>query len=55
MSARFGVNFGTVRVHADAAADAAAKSLGARAFTFGSHVAFGRNAWPLHSARCSQA
>jgi Domain of unknown function (DUF4157) len=37
---RFGRSFDTVRVHADARADAAARSVQARAFTFGSDVVF---------------
>ncbi len=37
---RFGRDFGHVRVHADAPADAAARSLGAAAFTLGAEIAF---------------
>jgi hypothetical protein len=40
MEGRLGHDFGDVRVHADAAADAAAGSLGAAAFTLGSRVVF---------------
>jgi hypothetical protein len=41
MGSAFGYDFGAVRVHADASAAAAAQSLNARAFTLGTHVAFG--------------
>ena len=37
---RFGDSFAAVRVHADSAADAAARAVNARAFTAGSHVVF---------------
>ncbi|MCG8419787.1 MAG: DUF4157 domain-containing protein [Proteobacteria bacterium] len=37
---RFGVDFGHVRVHADARGDRAARSMNARAFTMGSDVVF---------------
>lgn len=36
----FGTSFADVRLHADAAADAAARAIGARAFTFGTHIGF---------------
>ena len=39
---RFGHSFAAVRVHADSAADAAARAVNARAFTAGSHVVFTR-------------
>ncbi len=38
---RFGRGFGDVRVHADPAAAASARSVGALAYTVGSHVVFG--------------
>ena len=38
---RFGVGLGGVRLHRDAAAEAAASAVGARAFTVGEHVFFG--------------
>ncbi|MEK6210041.1 MAG: DUF4157 domain-containing protein [Pseudomonadota bacterium] len=38
---RFGQDLGQVRVHTDAAAAASARSLGARAYTFGRDIAFG--------------
>lgn len=41
MSARFGFDFGQVRVHSDAAAASLAESAGARAYTIGSDVVFG--------------
>jgi len=47
---RFGADFSRVRIHADPGAAAAAASLGARAFTFGSHIAFGHDAWLLAMA-----
>ncbi|WP_409180837.1 DUF4157 domain-containing protein [Amycolatopsis sp. VS8301801F10] len=40
LSARFGQDFSTVRVHADSRAADAARALGARAYTIGSHIAF---------------
>ena len=39
---RFGVNFGNVRVHTGAQAEEAADSIGAKAFTLGNDIAFGR-------------
>ncbi len=45
MSAAFGFDFGSVRVHADDEAAAAAQRAGARAFTLGSDVVFGRDAF----------
>jgi hypothetical protein len=41
MGAAFGYDFGSVRVHTDASAAALADSMNARAFTVGTHVAFG--------------
>jgi hypothetical protein len=40
MEPRFGVDFGNVRIHADAAAARSARALAARAYTVGSHVVF---------------
>ena len=40
---RFGHDFGQVRVHTDAAADLAARDLGARAFTSGRDIVFARD------------
>ncbi|MBT0959887.1 eCIS core domain-containing protein [Denitromonas iodatirespirans] len=37
---RFGRDFGDVRIHTDARADASAQAVGARAYTVGRHVAF---------------
>jgi hypothetical protein len=41
MEGRFGQDFGRVRIHRDARAAEAAEAIGARAFTFGDHIAFG--------------
>lgn len=41
MHSRFGCDFASVRVHADAAGAEAARSLYAHAFTVGNHIAFG--------------
>jgi Domain of unknown function (DUF4157) len=43
MESAFGHHFGHVRIHADADAASEAHSLGARAFTVGADVAFGRD------------
>jgi hypothetical protein len=40
MEAQFGADFSNVHVHHDRAAGEAARALGARAFTIGSHIAF---------------
>jgi Domain of unknown function (DUF4157) len=40
---RFRADFSTVRVHADETANASAGQLGARAYTVGQHIVFGRN------------
>jgi hypothetical protein len=40
MEPAFGLSLTSVRIHADATAAAAARSVGARAFTVGSHIAF---------------
>ncbi len=45
LGSRLGADFSGVRVHADAAAADAAHAMGARAYTYGSDVAFGRRAW----------
>jgi len=42
MSARFGRDFSGVRVHRDEPAAMSATAIGARAYTFGDHIAFGR-------------
>ena len=44
MERRFGDDFGSVRLHTGAAADAAVQAAGARAFAHGEHLVFGRNA-----------
>ena len=41
LEARFGADFGDVRIHDDSAAHASAAALGARAYTYGSHLVFG--------------
>jgi hypothetical protein len=42
MSARFGRDFSGVRVHSDEPAAMSATAIGARAYTFGDHIVFGR-------------
>ncbi|WP_437565144.1 eCIS core domain-containing protein [Sorangium sp. So ce542] len=42
---RLGADLSGVRIHTDAAAANAARALGARAFTYGHDIAFGRGAW----------
>ncbi|HEX7957282.1 MAG TPA: DUF4157 domain-containing protein, partial [Pyrinomonadaceae bacterium] len=49
-SAAGGADFGRVRVHADSAADVAARSVGARAFTLGRDIFFARGEYDPHSA-----
>jgi hypothetical protein len=44
MEARLGADFSTVRVHTDSAAGTSAAGVGARAYTFGSHVVIGGGA-----------
>jgi Domain of unknown function (DUF4157) len=46
---RFGHDFGQVRVHTDAAADLAARELGARAFTSGRDIVFARDQYAPHT------
>ncbi|MFD0392147.1 DUF4157 domain-containing protein [Streptomyces nogalater] len=41
METRLGADFSDVRVHMDAAAQASAADIGARAYTSGSHVVIG--------------
>jgi hypothetical protein len=45
MESRLGHDFGDVKVHTDAAASASAQSVGAHAYTTGSHVVFQRDAY----------
>lgn len=47
---RFGRDFGAVRVHADARASEAARSVDARAFTVGSTIVFGRGEYSPDTA-----
>ena len=49
MEARFGHDFGAVRVHADARAAESAEALGARAYTVGNHIVLGRDPAPPES------
>ncbi len=51
MEARFGHDFGAIRVHADAPAAAAARAVSARAFAVGQHIAFGKNEYAPETAR----
>jgi hypothetical protein len=51
MEARFGHDFGDVRVHADGDADAAARELDARAYTVGVDIVFERGAYAPATAR----
>lgn len=46
---RFARDFGQVEVHDGPAADTAARSIGARAFAAGSHIAFARGQYQPHS------
>ena len=41
MASRFGHDFGSVRIHSDASANASAERLGARAYTCGERIVFG--------------
>ncbi|MCB1910018.1 MAG: DUF4157 domain-containing protein [Rhodocyclaceae bacterium] len=51
MEARFGHDFGTVRIHRGAAASASAQQLGARAFTHGERIVFGGGQFaPAHAS-----
>jgi hypothetical protein len=47
----FGRDFSKVRIHTDAAAESAARSISARAFTIGGDVAFNRGEFDPHSRR----
>jgi len=49
MERRLGADFSDVRVHTDAAANESARSVGAHAYTVGSHVVFQRDAYDPHS------
>jgi hypothetical protein len=46
---RFGVDFSSVRIHTDGSADAAARAVGAHAYTRGSHIVFRRDRYDPHS------
>ncbi len=54
MEARFGVDFGRVRIHADAEAAQDARQLRAQAFNWGSHLYFGAGRYRPGSARTRQ-
>ena len=49
MEQRLGGDFSDVRVHTDGAANESARSVGAHAYTVGSHVVFQRDAYDPHS------
>jgi len=49
--AHLGYDFGRIRIHAEARSAAAAAALGARAFTSGRDIHFGRGAWAPHTPR----
>ena len=49
--ARFGQDFGNIRIHADAGAAASARALGAEAYTCGSDVVFGPGHYDVASPR----
>jgi Domain of unknown function (DUF4157) len=51
MESRFQFDFGHVRVHRDQAAGRAASALSARAFTLGSHIAFGHEQYAPETPR----
>jgi hypothetical protein len=51
MEPRFGRNFARVRVHVDDAASKSAAAVGARAYTLGQHVVFGRGGFDSGSAK----
>jgi uncharacterized protein DUF4157 len=57
MEGRLGHDFGDVRVHADGAADASARSVDAHAYTVGSHIVFQRSAFDpgSHAGRTTLA
>jgi hypothetical protein len=46
---RFGRDFSDVRVHTDGRAEESAASVGARAYTFGNHLAFGKGQYAPHT------
>lgn len=50
MESRFDHDFSAVRIHTDAAGADSARDVNARAYTVGSHVVFGANAYDPHSA-----
>jgi hypothetical protein len=50
MERHLGHDFGSVRVHADAASTAAARGIGAYAFTVGNHVAFDASHYAPHTS-----
>ena len=54
MEARLGADFSDVRVHTDVTADIAADSVGAEAFTSGSHVVFRRGGYDTSSTAGKQ-
>ncbi|RPI42290.1 MAG: DUF4157 domain-containing protein [Betaproteobacteria bacterium] len=49
MESRFGRDFGQVRIHTDASADASARHWGARAYTIGNHIVFAAGRFAPHT------
>src|SRR5262245_1787853 len=49
MEARFGESFADVRVHTDSEAQASAGALGAKAYTLGEDIVFGRERYEPHA------
>ena len=54
MQARFGAEFGAVRIHADASAAESARTIGAAAFTVGRDIVFGAGRYQPHSGAGQQ-
>jgi len=50
MERRFGADFATVRVHQDARAAQSARDVGARAYTVGTHIVFGKGEYDPHGS-----
>lgn len=49
MESRFGFEFGSVRIHDDASADASARAVRAQAYTVGNHVVFAAGQYAPHT------
>ncbi len=54
MEERFGQDFSDVRLHTDSAAAQSARSLSARAYTFGRHIVFGPGGYSVHAGESRQ-